>query len=51
MNTEPSTRVSPEQPLTEYHGVEIKSHAASSLGYVRLSLCLSFPSCKMGTLT
>ena len=50
MDTEPSARVSPEQPLTEYSALEVKSHTASSLGYEGLSLCLSFPSCKMGNL-
>ena len=33
MDTEPSARVSPEQPLTEYSALEVKSHTASSLGY------------------
>ena len=48
MDTEPSARVSPEQPLTEYSALEVKSHTASSLGYEGLSPCLSFPSCKNG---
>lgn len=43
MNTEPRTKLGPEQLLTEYYGLEVKSHTACFSGQGE-NLCASVSS-------